>query len=88
MNNAGGGAIGPVMKATQEDIEKTFATNLYSVLYMTQAVVPVMPRGGRIINISSVASKLGIAQIPLYCAAKSGMDSLSFTMAMEVRVPF
>ncbi|OQV01778.1 hypothetical protein CLAIMM_07073 isoform 1 [Cladophialophora immunda] len=84
VNNAGGGPIVPVMQATKDDVEKTFAVNVFASLYMTQAVVSVMPRGGRIINIGSIASKMGMAPIPLYSASKAAMDTLSYAMAMEL----
>jgi NAD(P)-dependent dehydrogenase (short-subunit alcohol dehydrogenase family) len=51
---------------------------------MMQAVVPVMPRGGRIVNIGSIASKMGMAPITLYSASKAAMDTLAYATAMEV----
>lgn len=84
VNNAGGGATGPAMQATKDDVERTFAVNVFASLYMVQAVVPVMSRGGRVINISSIASKMGMAPIPLYSASKAAMDTLTFAMAMEL----
>ena len=84
VNNAGGGASGPAMKATKDDVERTFAINVFASLYMMQAVVPVMTRGGRVINISSIASKMGMAPIPLYSASKAAMDALTFATATEL----
>jgi NAD(P)-dependent dehydrogenase (short-subunit alcohol dehydrogenase family) len=54
---------------------------------MTQAVVKLgeMPRGGRIINIGSIASKMGPTSLGIYAAAKVATDSLMATWAMEVR---
>jgi NAD(P)-dependent dehydrogenase (short-subunit alcohol dehydrogenase family) len=51
------------MQATQESIERTFAVNVIGPILLIQTVVPVMPRGGRIINIGSIASKLGVAAV-------------------------
>ncbi|KIW65373.1 hypothetical protein, variant [Phialophora macrospora] len=84
VNNAGGGAIGPAMQATEDDVLRTFGLNVFASLYMMQAVVPVMPRGGRIVNIGSVASKMGIAPIPLYSASKAAMDALAYAAATEL----
>lgn len=84
VNNAAMGAFGPATKATKEDLDRTFGANVYAPLFMIQAVVPVMPRGGRVINIGSIASKLGVAPIPLYVASKAALDALTFAMAMEV----
>jgi NAD(P)-dependent dehydrogenase (short-subunit alcohol dehydrogenase family) len=43
-----------------------------------------MPTGGRIINISSIASKMGIPLLPVYGATKAALDSLTYTWASEV----
>lgn len=69
-----------------EAVEKTFAVNVYGPLLLIQNVVPVMPRGGRIINIGSIASKLGTPESPIYGASKAAMDALAFAVAKEVRV--
>lgn len=47
-------------------------------------VVPHMPPGGRIINISSISSKAGLDATPIYNASKAAVDSLSYTWAKEV----
>lgn len=52
---------------------------------MTQAVMPYMPEGGRIINISSVASKNGDTLVPTYNATKAALDALTYAWAGEVR---
>ncbi|KIV90793.1 hypothetical protein PV10_05401 [Exophiala mesophila] len=84
VNNAASTAVGPIMQATKEDLERVFNVNVFGPVFMMHAVVPVMPRGGRIINISSIASKLGLSVIPLYGAAKAAQDQLAYTAAMEL----
>ncbi len=85
MNNAGGGGVVvSALQATKEDVERAFGLNLFASIYMTQAVVPVMPRGGRIVNIGSIASKMGITAVPLYSASKAAQDTLAYAMSMEV----
>lgn len=73
-----------VLQVTKEDIDKAFGANVNAPLYMMQSTVPVMPRGGRIINIGSIASKMGVAIFPLYVASKAAQDALTYAMAMEV----
>jgi NAD(P)-dependent dehydrogenase (short-subunit alcohol dehydrogenase family) len=46
-----------------------------------------MPAGGRIINISSIASKLGLGNMPVYSSTKAALDSLTYAWAQEVRIP-
>lgn len=43
-----------------------------------------MPRGGRIINTGSIASKLGMAPVAVYGAAKAALDSFTYAMSMEL----
>ncbi|KIX06766.1 uncharacterized protein Z518_04742 [Rhinocladiella mackenziei CBS 650.93] len=83
-NNAGAGATGPAMQASDEDLKKVFGVNVFGPLYMIRAVVPLMPRGGRIVNVSSIASKMGMAVIPLYSSAKAAQDQLAYALAMEL----
>jgi NAD(P)-dependent dehydrogenase (short-subunit alcohol dehydrogenase family) len=84
VNNAATGVPGPATKAPRAAVERTFAVNVYGPLSVIQHVVPVMPRGGRIVNIGSVGSKLGTPQSPIYAASKATMDALAFAMAQEV----
>jgi len=71
---------------TKEGIEREFGTNVFSVIYMSQAVVKIgnMPQGGRIINVGSIASKISSAGTSLYNASKSAQDSLTSGLASDV----
>jgi NAD(P)-dependent dehydrogenase (short-subunit alcohol dehydrogenase family) len=73
------------MEVKKEQLEYEFAVNVFGVIYMTQAVVGVrkMPKGGRIINIGSIASKL-LVPPPVYGAAKAAADALTTLWAGEV----
>lgn len=84
MNNAGTGFTHSTLEISRESIESIFSVNVFGTIFLTQAVVPHMPQGGRIINISSVASKLGVDVLPIYGASKAAMDSLSYVWAKEV----
>lgn len=72
------------MEISKESIESIFNVNVFGTIFLTQAVVPHMPPGGRIINISSVAGKLGLDVLPVYGASKAAVDSLSYVWAKEV----
>lgn len=84
VNNAAAGGFGLVLTSSQETIKKMFDVNAVEPIYLMQVVVPSMPHGGRIINIGTVASRLGITGLPLYAASKQAMATLSFAMAQEV----
>lgn len=80
----GGG--GPVLATDPELVRKIFEVNAIGPVLLMQAVVPHMPRGGRVVNIGSIAAALGIDGIALYAATKQAMSTLSFAMAKEVSV--
>ncbi|KAF5860960.1 hypothetical protein ETB97_000870 [Aspergillus alliaceus] len=84
VNNAAAGMPQGVLQATRQSLETVFSTIVYAPIFVVQAAVPYMPRGGRVINIGSVASKLGMAPVAIYGAAKAASDSLTYSMAMEL----
>lgn len=90
MNNAGAGDHTTLLQATPEQIQRDFGINTFSTIYMTQAVVGAgkMPRGGRVINIGSIVSKMGIEVSAVYAAAKAAQDSLTASWAGEVSLLF
>ncbi|KAK6705195.1 hypothetical protein SNK05_009088 [Fusarium graminearum] len=79
----GVGVFGETLMANQSDITQAFDVNVKGPIFVAQAVVPVMPPGGRIVNISSIASKLGDDSVPIYGATKAAIDSLTWSWAKE-----
>lgn len=75
---------GKVMEATLEDINNTFAVTVRGPLLMIRKTVPYMPQHGRIINISSIASKLALGNCALYAGGKAAMDCITLAIAAEV----
>ena len=88
VNNQAAATNKPILEATAEQLENEFGVNVFSVIYMTQAVVGVgqMPKGGRIINIGSTASKLLVPSI-VYTVTKAAQDALTTLLAGEVSLP-
>jgi NAD(P)-dependent dehydrogenase (short-subunit alcohol dehydrogenase family) len=84
VNNAGSAAYGGTLEHTTQQVQDLFSTNVFGTIFMTQAVIPHMPQGGRVINITSIASKLGIPNMPIYGATKAAVDSLTYAWAAEV----
>lgn len=85
VNNAGAVYGGPLlMKVTPEEIDATFATAVRGPILLMQATVPYMPRYGRIINVSSIASKIGLDGVALYAGGKAAMDAITFAVATEL----
>ena len=87
VNNAGVGSVHFLTEMTPEHLQNHFGINVFGTLYMTQAVVTLgkMPRGGRIINVGSCASKMGVGDgMGVYGATKAASDYLTASWAWEV----
>jgi len=84
VNNAGLSAWRPLQEIDEVFWKDMVDTNLKSVLFACQAAAPHFPRGGSIINISSLAGKRGSAKNAAYCAAKFGVNGLTQALAKEL----
>ena len=86
VNNAGYPQYGSVEEVTLAQWRAQFDVNLFGTLAVTQAVLPAMRKqqSGRIINVSSVAGKLGIPFAAPYCASKHALEAMSDALRVEV----
>jgi short-subunit dehydrogenase len=89
INNAGYGQRGPVEIVPMEVIRQNFETNFFSVVALSQLVIPFMrkQRSGRIVNISSVAGKISRPLTSIYSATKFALEAISDGMRFEL-APF
>ncbi len=85
VNNAGSGKSAKFLGHPDALWHEMIAINLNSVYYVSKAFAPGMVTGkwGRIINIASVASKVGAKYIAAYTAAKHGVLGLTRALAVE-----
>jgi NAD(P)-dependent dehydrogenase (short-subunit alcohol dehydrogenase family) len=86
VNNAGAGAFGKFLHETDEATwNEMLAINLTGTYRMIKAAVPEMIKagGGSIVNVSSVASLVGIPMVAAYSASKGGMDALTRCVAVD-----
>lgn len=84
VNNAGISVWRPLAEIDEDFWQDMVETNLKSVLFACQAVAPHLPRGGSIINISSLAGKRGGANNSVYCATKFGVNGITQSLAKEL----
>jgi NAD(P)-dependent dehydrogenase (short-subunit alcohol dehydrogenase family) len=80
------GPTAPVSALSRNDWDSVLAVNLTGPMLCCKAVLPMMmlQRFGRIINISSIAGKIGYALRSPYAASKWGLLGLTLTLAKEV----
>ena len=86
INNAGMGMVGAVEDSTKDDILKLFNLNLVGSVQMMSAVLPKMreQKLGKIINISSIGSEMGLPFRGFYSASKSALDKVTEAIRYEV----
>lgn len=87
INNAGIGMRRPFAETPIHVIEEVMKTNYLGAVYCTHEVVPSMitRRSGHIVNISSVAGKIGTLNFAGYCASKFAMNGLSESLYHELK---
>ena len=85
VNNAGLGANHPALAVTEADWDEMMDVNLKGLFFCCQVAGKIMlaQGSGRIINMSSQASLVGIREHAVYCATKGGVNSLTQVLALE-----
>ena len=86
VNNAGYALVGPFEELSIEEFKEQFETNVFGVIRVTQAVLPIMRRQrcGTIVNISSIAGKIGFPLTSAYASSKFALEGLSESIAYEI----
>jgi len=86
VNNAGYGQFGCTEDVSIDDFRKQFETNFFSVVRIIQEVAPIMRKqsSGNIINISSVAGKIGFPGSTAYISSKFALEGLGECLRYEL----
>ena len=86
INNAGNNFRSPVTELETADWNRIIDVDLTSVYYMSKAFLPLLanaPNGGAIVNNASIFGVVGHPLMPVYCAAKGGVLSLTRQLAVD-----
>jgi len=86
VNNAGIGHSAPLKAVRLEDWDRIFAVNVTGTFLCTQAFLPAMvERGwGRVVNVASIAGRMGAPYISAYAASKHAVVGFTRSIAAEV----
>lgn len=88
INNAGYGAMGPLLDGGAEGMRQQFETNVFSLVELTRACFPLLRASrGLVVNIGSISSVLVTPFAGTYCASKAAVHALSSALRMEL-APF
>jgi NAD(P)-dependent dehydrogenase (short-subunit alcohol dehydrogenase family) len=87
VNNAGYGLFSPIEDVTLGQVKEQFETNFFGAIRVMHAVMPTMrrQRSGTIVNISSLAGRVGIPVSSAYVATKFALEGLSESMRYELK---
>jgi short-subunit dehydrogenase len=86
VNNAGYGQFGCTEDVSIDDFRKQFETNFFSIVRIIQEVAPIMrnQKSGIIVNISSVAGRIGLPGSSAYISTKFALEGLSECLRYEL----
>lgn len=84
INNAGTNRPKPLGEVSVDDYAAVMDLNVRACYFLTQQVVPHMPTGSSVINISSQMGHVGAVNRSLYCASKSAVEGMTRAMAVEL----
>jgi len=86
VNNAGVGRYLSFLESGPEDVAAIFETNLHAALHFTRAVLPEMVhrRRGHVVNVASIAGRIGSRNHTIYCASKFALAGFSESLGLEL----
>ncbi len=89
VNSAGIAIVAPMEEIRPEDLARQFETNVFSAVRVSRRALPAMRarRGGRIVNMSSVAGKVTMPLFGPYSGSKFALEAVSDAMRLEL-TPF
>jgi NADP-dependent 3-hydroxy acid dehydrogenase YdfG len=87
VNNAGYALMGPIEGATRSQLDRQFETNVFGVVNMMQAVLPVMRQqgSGTIVNVASIGGRIGFPMTAAYHGTKWAIEGISEAMRYELK---
>lgn len=85
INNAGVGDYGAVIEADMSTLESMMQLNMVSLVRLCRELAPCMPRGGRIMNVASIAAFFPGPKMAVYHSTKSFVLQFSLALGYELK---
>lgn len=85
INNAGIAVVKPYHELSLDEWQTTVAVNITAPFLLTKHLAPSIPRGGSVVNILSIAAKVGFADWSSYCMSKAALDGFARALREELR---
>ena len=84
VNNAGHGDVAPIADTTEAQFDRLVDVHFKGVFFLTQALLPLIADGGRIVNLSSGLTRFALPGYAAYAATKGAVEVLTCYLAKEL----
>jgi NAD(P)-dependent dehydrogenase (short-subunit alcohol dehydrogenase family) len=84
VNNAGFGVHVPIAQTTEAQFDSMVNVHFKGVFFLTQALMPLIADGGRIVNLSTGLTRFAVPGFAAYAAAKAAVEMLTVYLAKEL----
>jgi NAD(P)-dependent dehydrogenase (short-subunit alcohol dehydrogenase family) len=84
INNAGTGAHAALLQTTEAQFDALLSVHVKGVLFLTQALAPLLADGGRILNVSTGLTRIILPGFGAYAAMKAAVETMSVYLAKEL----
>ncbi|MDE1150228.1 MAG: SDR family oxidoreductase [Azospirillaceae bacterium] len=84
VNNAGHGDMALIADTTEAQFDRLVDVHFKGVFFLTQALLPLIADGGRIVNLSTGLTRVSYPGFAAYAAAKGAVETLSVYLAKEL----
>ena len=84
INNAGVMRGHALKDTSAADLRQVFGTNVFGLMYVTREALPLLPRGGRVVNVGSLLGRVGLPNVNPYGASKWAVAGISDSLRREV----
>ncbi|MGO4395371.1 SDR family NAD(P)-dependent oxidoreductase [Variovorax sp. M-6] len=81
VNNAGAGTRAVIEDVSEAELDETLQVDLKSPFFLIKYASPRLRDGGRIVNVSSMGTRVAYPEMVAYSAAKAGLEALTLMLA-------